>query len=102
MQLSFLSEVDTANDATTERIEAGDFWILLDYLDRNIDLVDSGLFWNVQTSHYKVRGGYVWRLISPAGLVAKDERPEPDREVAIACAKINAKVYGKSLNLRHE
>ena len=96
-QLSLLSELDTSSDVETEEISLGDFRILLSYLNREVDYCDAGF--KGTTDRYSYRGGYVWRLFSPAGLLVDYTIPETDRKVAIEVAKLNAKIYAKQLGL---
>lgn len=96
-QLSLLSNVDVDISASIEVFEIDGYRVLLTYLDKEIIYPDIGvaqqnhLAWN-----YKDRGGYLYRILDDTGVIVENKIPEPSKDVALACAKIEIKIIKKN------
>jgi hypothetical protein len=96
-QLNLLSETDLDPSASTESFLIDGYRVLLTYLDKNINYPDVGIpQQNHLTWKYKERGGYVYRILNETGVIVENKIPEPSKDVALACVKIEIKIIKKN------
>lgn len=96
-QLSFLSDADMDSSASTEVFEIDGYRVLLTYLDKDIYYPDIGVSrQGLMTDKFKFNGGYVYRILNETGVIVENKVPEPSKDVALACVKIEIKIIKKN------